>query len=117
MADRRRDKRTRRAALTCNRGRVIDLSTRGMRLSTRRPWPERTQRRVILRHDGRCVTVWAECVWRRRESGLRHTVGLAFVNPSDEAAMLIGRAVNTAGDPLPMLIPLGQTPATAPGGM
>jgi hypothetical protein len=101
--------------LTCNRGRVMDLSTRGMRLCTRRGWAEGEQRRVVLRHGDGCATVVAECVWRRRDGALRSVVGLAFVYPGEEAVRLIEAALEASGGGLPVLIPFGAPAGVAAG--
>ena len=107
MPDRRRTRRATATNATCNKGRVIDLSTKGMRLAVRRPWPEGQQRRVILRHAGQCITLWAECVWRRKDAPLKHTIGLAFVNPDEDHNAFLARAAANPATELPMLIPLG----------
>lgn len=77
-AERRRDRRLRVKGLVCNRGQVVDLSARGMRVRTFRRWPEGHARSLTV-VDGRdAIPVTARCVWCRQESMFTHVVGLAF---------------------------------------
>lgn len=107
MPERRTSQRTLTAPITCNRGTIIDLSINGMRLRSRLPWGEGTQRRITLKHNGAAVSLWAECVWRRKDAPFQHITGLAFVNPSDDARTFIQNALNSATFAPPILIPMG----------
>lgn len=80
--------------LSCNLGRVIDVSTRGMRLDSRRKWKPGQRRLVTLCEGELCVQVEAECVWCRKLGMLKHTVGLAFTTVSPQSAELLGQIVS-----------------------
>lgn len=80
--------------LSCNMGRVVDVSTRGMRLQSRRKWKTGQRRMVTLCEDTLCVRVEAECVWCRKVGALKHTVGLAFTTVSPESAELLSQIVS-----------------------
>lgn len=78
--DRRATGRLETEALACDRGEILDLSKSGARLRTRWPWKEGRIRPVtIVAHDF-VVTLEARCVWAVKESLLRHTIGLHFIN-------------------------------------
>jgi hypothetical protein len=79
--------------LSCNMGRVVDVSTRGMRLQSRRKWKAGQRRVVTLCEDTLCVRVEAECVWCRKVGALKHTIGLAFTTVSPESAELLSQIV------------------------
>ncbi|MFU8829895.1 MAG: PilZ domain-containing protein [Phycisphaerales bacterium] len=81
------------AKLLCNSGRVIDVSTRGMRLQSRRKWKTGQRRLITLCEADLCVRVEAECVWCRKIGTLKHTVGLAFTTVSPESAELLSQIV------------------------
>ena len=81
-------------ALTCNFGRVIDVSTRGMRLQGRRKWKAGQRRMITLCEDDLCVRVEAECVWCRKIGTFKHTIGLAFTTVSGDSAELLSQIVS-----------------------
>ncbi len=76
--ERRKAERVRVKGLICDRGEVIDLSTKGMRLRVHRRWNEGHVRTITIVDGGVCVPVEARCVWCRQESMFNHVVGLAF---------------------------------------
>lgn len=73
--------------LKCNLGRVLDLSSGGVRLLRRRKLKGRHELTLFDRDGG--VRVEAEVRWSRRLGLWKHEVGLQFINvPSDIAAKL-----------------------------
>ncbi len=73
--------------LKCNLGRVLDLSSGGVRLLCRRKLRGRHELTLFDRDGG--VRVEAEVRWSRRLGLWKHEVGLQFLNvPSDIAAKL-----------------------------
>lgn len=88
-AERRRDSRADVSGLWCDRGQVIDLSARGMRLTSLRRWAEGQIRRVSLTDGSRSVTLTARCVWCRQEGMFSHSLGLAFEPANAEEERMI----------------------------
>lgn len=80
-------------SLVCNAGRVVDVSTRGMRIQSLRKWKPGQRRLVTLIEGSLVVRVEAECVWCRKIGTLKHTVGLAFTTVSPESAELLSQIV------------------------
>lgn len=76
--DRRRATRTKVRGLLCDRGEIIDLSTKGMRLRVRWRWQESQIRAITIVDGDISVPVHARCVWCRQEGMFTHIVGLAF---------------------------------------
>ena len=73
--------------LKCNLGRVLDLSSGGVRLLCRRKLRGRHEITLFDRDGG--VRVEAEVRWSRRLGLWKHEVGLQFLNvPSDIAVQL-----------------------------
>lgn len=64
--------------LTCDRGRIIDLSVRGMRVRCKRGWIVGQRREVTLASPRVRLRLPARCVWARRDGFFSWTVGLAF---------------------------------------
>ncbi|MDX2114086.1 MAG: PilZ domain-containing protein [Planctomycetota bacterium] len=89
-ADRRAADRTPTSDVWCDQGRLIDLSPRGMRLTSRRRWRPGVVRKVTITDGGHSVTLDARCIWERHEGLFRHTIGLAFdrVAPEHEGMLL-----------------------------
>ncbi len=83
----------------CDRGRVVDLSSRGMRLRTMQRWPEGTRRSIRLTIGGEHAMVEAVCVWCRQRGAMTHDVGLAFQHVDGASARTLARLVlRAAGD-------------------
>lgn len=82
--ERRGHTRTDVGGLWCDRGQVVDLSARGMRLISLRRWAEGQIRRVSITDGRRSITVNARCVWCRQEGMFSHSMGLAFEPASAE---------------------------------
>ena len=81
--DRRKSRRIRVKGLICDRGEVIDLSTKGMRLRVHRRWHEGQLRAITIVDHEYSVPVEARCVWCRQEGMFTHVIGLAFQRTSD----------------------------------
>jgi len=64
--------------LTCDRGRIIDLSVRGMRVRCKRGWVVGQRRDVTLASARTRLRLPARCVWARHDGFFSWTVGLAF---------------------------------------
>ncbi|MBL0922038.1 MAG: PilZ domain-containing protein [Phycisphaerales bacterium] len=76
--------------LSCDRGRIIDLSVRGMRLLRRRAWAPGRKGHVTLMSVGARLTLPARCVWSRRDGMFAWTVGLAFDGATPEQLRTVG---------------------------
>lgn len=101
--ERRIDSRLPMLGLTCDRGRIVDLSETGARIETRRPWKEGAVRPVTISDELGAVTIPGRCVWLVREGFLRHSMGVHFVSVSAEQAQSLARiaaafAVETMSD-------------------
>jgi len=90
-ADRRSAARLAVRGLWCDKGQVIDLSARGMRLKVHRRWTEGRTRTLTIVDHGDAIPVVARCVWCRQEGLFAHHVGLAFDHVDDETASAIER--------------------------
>lgn len=77
-AERRKERRVRVKGLLCDRGEVIDLSSKGMRLRVHRRWQEGQVRTLTIVDGEHSVPVEARCVWCRQEGMFAHVIGLAF---------------------------------------
>jgi hypothetical protein len=64
--------------LACDRGCIIDLSVRGMRLRSRRAWTVGQRRDITLSSARTRLVLPARCVWARRDGLFSWTIGLAF---------------------------------------
>jgi hypothetical protein len=78
----------------CSAGRVIDVSTRGMRIQCRRRWKTGQKRTITLIEGSLMVRVEVECVWCRKVGTLKHTAGLAFTTVSPESAEMLNQIVS-----------------------
>jgi len=76
--ERRTASRIQVRGLLCDRGQIIDLSARGMRLIVHRRWPEGASRTLTIVDTPHSIPVTARCVWCRQQSLFSHIVGLAF---------------------------------------
>ncbi len=73
--------------LKCNLGRVLDLSSGGLRLLSWRKLKGRHEITLFDRDGG--VRIEAEVRWSRRHGLFKHEIGLQFLNvPSDIAAKI-----------------------------
>lgn len=84
--DRRIDTRLPMVGLTCDRGRIVDLSETGARIESRRPWKEGAVRPVTITDELGSVTIPGRCVWLVREGFFRHSMGVHFVSVNAEQA-------------------------------
>ncbi|MBC7834754.1 MAG: PilZ domain-containing protein [Phycisphaerales bacterium] len=80
--------------LTCSLGKVIDFSSRGMRLRRfRAVQPGRALGMTLGSTEVGRVRVRATCVWCRREGRFGYTLGLALAPASEEDGRLLSRLV------------------------
>ena len=86
----RKHGRLRVEGLTCDRGRILDLSISGVRLRTRSAWGPGETRQVTLRSAGASLSAPAKCVWSRREGLFTWTLGLSFEEASPEQLRAVG---------------------------
>lgn len=97
-AERRSSDRVQVKGLWCDRGQVIDLSERGMRLNTLRRWSEGYTRNITIVDGPDRISLEARVVWCRQISIFSHLVGLAFLNPTPEAAQALRRIADRQRD-------------------
>ena len=88
--DERRESRQRVLGVECNRGRVLDISSRGMRVLTHTRWREGEMLPVTLRCGAMRITTPARCVWARREGWFSWLIGVAFEHATDEQRRRVG---------------------------
>jgi hypothetical protein len=108
-APERRTKPERRSAsriqvkgLLCDRGQIVDLSARGLRMVVHRRWPEGASRTLTIVDTPHSIPVTARCVWCRQQSMFSHIVGLAFENLTQdqvEALLRMAQRHEHAGTP------------------
>ncbi len=91
IKERRNSKRSSVHGIWCDKGQVVDMSERGMRLKMQRRWQEGKTRKVTVSDDSECVTLDARCVWCRQEGLFLHAVGVAFDEVPDEKAKILKR--------------------------
>ena len=73
--------------LKCNLGRVLDLSSGGVRLLSRRKLIGWHEIALFDRDDG--IRIRAEVMWSKRHGLWKHEIGLQFLNvPADIAVQL-----------------------------
>jgi hypothetical protein len=107
--ERRDSDRLKTVGVLCNRGKVIDLSTRGMRLRTWRPWKD-GQRKLITVHDEHSrVTLEAKCVWVRPRGPFRRVVGLCFEHAIPEQERALATLAQTHNGAVGMIKAVGKT--------
>ena len=100
--ERRESTRTDVRGVGCDRGRVVDISARGMRLISARRWREGQRRSVSLSNGDTRLTIEARCIWCRQDSMFSHAIGLAFDDPSAEQAVLLEQLAQESAAPEPM---------------
>ena len=77
--------------LKCNLGRVLDLSSGGVRLLSRHKLRGAHEIQLFDNDDG--VRIKATVTWSKRQGMWKHEIGLEFLNvPSDVAAKLTALA-------------------------
>lgn len=110
--ERRDADRLKTVGVRCNRGAVVDLSTRGMRLRTFRRWKD-GQRRIITLFDGHSrVTLEAKCVWVRPIANgmpFQRVVGLCFEHAIPEQERALARLAETHNGAVGMIKMVGKT--------
>jgi len=95
--DRRDVERTPLNELSCDRGEILDLSSSGARLQTRRLWKEGKVRPITISTDTELVTILARCMWSMREGLFLHTVGLHFEGVTPEQAGTLTKLARSHG--------------------
>ena len=83
--DRRESGRMMVEGLSCSQGKVLDLSSRGMRIVRTTRWRAGEIRQVsfpVL--AGRTMVVAARCEWIRRTGFFKYTCGIEFLGLSDD---------------------------------
>lgn len=111
--ERRDSDRLKTVGVACNRGVVVDVSTRGMRLKSWRRWKE-GQRRLITLHDPHTrVTLEGKCVWVRKVSPFRSLIGICFEHPIPEQERALANLVQTHNGAVGMIRLVGKTIADA----
>ncbi|MCA9311011.1 MAG: PilZ domain-containing protein [Phycisphaerales bacterium] len=83
-SERRETERAPVQNVSCDRGRVVDLSTRGMRVTSARRWREGQRRLVSISNGDVRLSIEARCIWCRQDGMFSHAIGLAFDDPSEE---------------------------------
>lgn len=83
----------------CDKGQVVDMSDRGMRLKMQRRWHEGKVRKVTVSDESECVTVDARCVWCRQDGLFLHSVGLAFDGVPAEKLEILQRVAASGSGP------------------
>ncbi len=76
--------------LRCSLGRIIDVSTRGCRVSRR--WGLVPGGRIFsftLRSGPEVLTLRGACVWSRKSGFMRHTAGIALAGLNSEETRLL----------------------------
>lgn len=107
--ERRDSDRLKTVGVMCNRGKVIDLSTRGMRLQTWRLWKD-GQRRIVTVYDEQSrVTLEAKCVWVRPLGPFRRVVGLCFEHAIPEQERALATLAQTHNGAVGMIKAVGKT--------
>lgn len=110
--ERRDSDRLKTVGVHCNRGKVIDLSTRGMRLRTFRRWKEGQRRIVTLFDEHSRVTLEAKCVWVRplaNGTPFQRVVGLCFEHAIPEQERALTRLAETHNGAVGMIKMVGKT--------
>jgi len=75
--------------IACDRGRIIDFSSRGMRLATRSRWAEGQCRAITVTVEDHDYHAEARCIWCRQDGLFSHVVGIAIESaPPDLTAAL-----------------------------
>jgi hypothetical protein len=95
VQERRDAKRKAVHGIWCDKGQVVDMSERGMRLTMQLRWQEGKTRKVTVSDESECVTLDARCVWCRQEGLFVHAVGVAFDGMSEEKAEILKRVAGS----------------------
>lgn len=107
--ERRDADRLKTVGVSCNRGRVVDLSTRGMRLRTWRRWKSGQRRLVTLFDETARVTLEAKCVWVRPTGAFTRVVGLCFEHAVPEQERALAQLAETHNGAVGMIRMVGKT--------
>mgnify|MGYP001371450857 CR=1 FL=1 len=111
-SERRDSDRLKTVGVHCNRGKVIDLSTRGIRLRTFRRWKEGQRRILTLSDEHSRVTLEAKCVWVRPAANgtpFQRVVGLCFEHAIPEQERALAKLAETHNGAVGMIKMVGKT--------
>lgn len=111
MFDKRVAERFREQTMTrmkCNRGRVLDFSTRGIRLSSKRAWRLGDRKSITIKHAGESVTLEAEATWTAEKQHGRWVVGVMFTTISPACAGALERINTAVASPGLLTLPGGE---------
>lgn len=92
--ERRREARVSAHDVSCNRGKVVDMSSRGMRIVSRSKWREGEMLPLTLQCGAMRVTTPARCIWARREGMFTWVIGVAFMHATDEQRRRVSDIAN-----------------------
>ena len=109
--ERRDADRLKIVGVRCNRGMVVDLSTRGMRLRSWswRRWKPDDRRIITLFDDHARVTLEARCVWVRPAGFMRKVVGLCFEHTVAEQDRALAKLAEAHNGAVGMIKMVGRT--------
>lgn len=85
--------------IACDRGRIIDFSSRGMRLATRSRWAEGQCRAITVTIEDHDHHAEARCVWCRQDGLFSHVIGIAIENAPPELTAALEQLA--AASPVP----------------
>lgn len=103
------------SGLWCDRGQVLDLSGRGLRLQSPRRWQEGRVCSVALGDGDVSISVEARCVWCRQDGLFSHQLGLVFEECSPETVEQIARLVAAHEAAQPPVPPPARSAGVDPG--
>lgn len=106
VADRYRD--TAVSRIKCNRGNVLDFSTRGLRISSRRLWSPGELKSITLKLDKQSITVVAEGAWCRERVAGKREIGVAFATLTPDAAATLDHFWDLIAPPGILTLPTGE---------
>ncbi len=89
LSDRRSPGRTPQESLMCDLGPVLDLSSGGMRILSKRPLRDIVKAKVWAFDF--CMTLDTRVAWSNRLGFRRHEIGLEFINVDEPVSKILGR--------------------------
>ncbi len=85
------------STIACDRGRIIDFSTRGMRLATRSRWAEGQCRAITVTIEDHDHHAEARCIWCRQDGLFSHVIGISIENATPELSAALERLTAAEG--------------------
>lgn len=89
LSERRSPGRVPQEALICDLGPVLDLSSGGMRILSKRPLKDLVKAKVWAFDF--CMTLDTRVAWSNRLGFRRHEIGLEFINVDEPVSKILGR--------------------------